>query len=169
SSVTESKPNKTSRNSGGFHGWWNKRGTGGKAAVGLVGLCCIGLILIVAVGGMMSPDKTTTNATSTPTATTQTTSTTQTPTTATISQLYNNSIPTGTYVKVTGTVIQSDGTNLRIEDSDGQDIMVQGDSVNGYEGHIITVTGTFTGPNSYDTAMGSSRTVPFVENAQVVQ
>ena len=128
----------TSNSSGGFSGWWNKQGKGGKAAVGLVGLCCIGLILIVAVGGMMSPDKTTTNATSTPTATTQTTSAAQTPTTATISNCtimeYTN---TASYVKVTGTVIQSDGTNLRIEDSDGQDIMVQGDSVNGYEGQTI--------------------------------
>ena len=43
-------------------GWWNKQGTGGKAAVGLVGLCCIGLILMVVVGGMMSPDKNTTQS-----------------------------------------------------------------------------------------------------------
>lgn len=37
-----------------------------------------------------------------------------------------------------------------------------------YEGKSITVEGTFTGPGSYDTAVGSSRTVPFVEDAKVV-
>jgi hypothetical protein len=34
-----------------------------------VGVCCIGLILIVAIGGMLSPDKTTTTNTTTPTTT----------------------------------------------------------------------------------------------------
>jgi len=144
-------------------GFWNKQGKGGKAAIG-IGVCCLGLILIIAITGMFSSDKNITNGTSTTTSA----PTNQAPTTVTISQLYNNGVKTGTLVKVTGTVIQSDGSNLRIKDSNGQDIMVKGSSVNGYEGKAITVTGTFTGPQSYDTAIGSSRTVPFIEDARVV-
>jgi len=152
----------------GVKGFWNKQGKGGKAAIG-IGVCCLGLILIIAITGMFSSDKNTTNGTSTTTsAPTNQAPTNQAPTTVTISQLYNNGVKTGTLVKVTGTVIQSDGSNLRIKDSNGQDIMVKGSSVNGYEGKAITVTGTFTGPQSYDTAIGSSRTVPFIEDARVV-
>jgi uncharacterized membrane protein YvbJ len=146
----------------GVTGFWKKQGTGGKVGIG-IGICCLGLILIIAIGGMFSSDKTGNNTT-TPTTTT----TTQTPTSATISQLYNNAISKGTTVQVTGTVIQSDGSNLRIKDANDQDIMVQGDNVNGYEGKSVTVVGTFDGPQSYDTAIGSSRTVPFLINAKVV-
>lgn len=46
--------------SGGLMGFWNKQSTKGKATIGIVGLCCIGLILIVGISGLMAPDKTTT-------------------------------------------------------------------------------------------------------------
>lgn len=49
--------------SGGLMDHWNKRSTKGKAGIGIVGLCCLGLILIVVFGGLMSPDKTTSNGT----------------------------------------------------------------------------------------------------------
>ena len=65
---------------GGITAWWNKQSNGGKAAIGVVGVCCIGLILIVAIGGILSPDKTTTTS---PTTTTPTTTTTSTPATST--------------------------------------------------------------------------------------
>ncbi|SCG85525.1 zinc ribbon domain-containing protein [Methanobacterium congolense] len=167
---------KTASN-GGISGFWNNRGKGGKAAIGIGGICCIGLILIIILGGMFSSDQTTTtdtnsssvsNSTSDSSASTTSTPTATTPTKVTISQLYNNKIKTGTYVQVTGTVLQSDGTSLRIENSDGQDIVVEGDSLNAYENKAVTVVGTYTGPNSYDTVMGSSRTVPFIENAKIV-
>ena len=44
------------KSKGGVGGWWSRQSSGGKAAVGLVGLCCIGLILIIAIGGMFLPD-----------------------------------------------------------------------------------------------------------------
>lgn len=44
------------KSGGGIGGWWSRQSSGGKAAVGLVGLCCIGLILIIAIGGMFLPD-----------------------------------------------------------------------------------------------------------------
>jgi ribosomal protein L40E len=160
----------------GAGGWWSKQGTGTKLAVGIGGVCCIGLILIVIIGGMFAPDATTTNTTSenstdqpnTTSQSTQSTATTETPKTVTISQLYNNQVPEGTYVKVTGTVLQSDGTTLRIEDADSQDIVIEGVNVNAYEGNNVTVVGTYTGPGSYETVMGSSRTVPYVKYAEVV-
>lgn len=36
-------------------GFWNKRGKKGK---GLIGVCCIGIILFVVMGGMFTPEKT---------------------------------------------------------------------------------------------------------------
>jgi hypothetical protein len=153
--------------SDGISGFWNKQSKGRKAAIGIAGVCCIGLIIIIAISGMFSSDQTTAN-TSTPSTTNTPTTNTPTPTSVTISQLYNNAITNGTYVQVTGTVVQSDGTNLRIEDSNDQDIMVQGDNVNAYEGNNVTVVGTYTGPGTYDTAIGSSRTVPYVEDAKIV-
>ncbi len=57
-------------------GWWKKQGTGVKAAIGIVGVCCLGILLIVGLSAMMSPDKTT--STSTQSSTVQPTTTTQT-------------------------------------------------------------------------------------------
>src|SRR5664280_22512 len=71
-------------NSGeGVSGFWNKQSRNGKIAIG-IGVCCLGIILIVAIAGIMSPDKTsnTNSSTTTPTQTTptQTTPTQTTPT-----------------------------------------------------------------------------------------
>ncbi len=38
--------------------WWNKQTKRNKAGIG-IGVCCIGLILIIAIAGVFSPDKTT--------------------------------------------------------------------------------------------------------------
>jgi hypothetical protein len=59
----------------GLTEWWNQQNNRTKTIIGIVGVCCLGLILIVGIGGMMSPDKTTT--------TQPTTTTTQPPTTTT--------------------------------------------------------------------------------------
>lgn len=127
-----------------------------------MGICCLGLIVFIAFGGMFSPDKTTSNTTSP-----NTTTTTKTPTEVTISQLYTSSITKGTYVKVTGTVVESQGTRLRIENSDGQDILVEGTNLNAYEKQTLTVIGTFSGPTTYDTAMGGARTLPTITDATI--
>lgn len=58
SSVT----NKKTTPKGGLRGWWNKRSTKGKAAIGI---CCVGLILMVIIGGTLSPDANTANTTNT--------------------------------------------------------------------------------------------------------
>jgi hypothetical protein len=55
--IEKSTPPKT-----GLKGWWDKQSNGIKA-LSIIGVCCLGLIVIVAIGGMLSPDKTTTNVT----------------------------------------------------------------------------------------------------------
>ncbi|MEN6551425.1 MAG: zinc-ribbon domain-containing protein [Methanobacterium sp.] len=50
----------TEASSAGKGGWWSKQGTGTKVALGIGGVCCIGLILIIAISGMFAPDATTT-------------------------------------------------------------------------------------------------------------
>ncbi len=61
------KPNHTSGD--GIGGFWNKQSKGGKIAIG-IGACCLGLIILFAIGSMVSPDK---NTSTTPVNTTATT------------------------------------------------------------------------------------------------
>ncbi len=165
-----SAPTESGNTSGGPMGWWSKQSTKGKALIGIVGICCLGLILIVGIGGLLSPENTNatpqssqSNVTSTPTTTPA-----DTPKTVTIAQLYGSSIAKGTYVKVTGTVLQSDGYNLRIKNSAGKDILVEGSDLSAYEDKSVTVVGTYDGPTSYTTVMGGERTVPSIIDAKIV-
>ena len=47
---------------GGFMGWWDKQTTLIKA-LSIIGVCCIGIIVIAGIVGMLSPDQTTSNTT----------------------------------------------------------------------------------------------------------
>jgi hypothetical protein len=69
--TVKTNPNTSTKSGSGVTEWWNKQSKGGKTAIGIVGVCCIGLILIVAIGGMFSPDKNTatTSNSSNPTTT----------------------------------------------------------------------------------------------------
>ena len=69
--VKTSQPNKSTKT--GFMGWWDKQ-TKGIKALSIIGVCCLGLIVIAAIGGTLLPDKTTTNI-STPSSTNTTIST----------------------------------------------------------------------------------------------
>ncbi len=88
-------PDENINGSSGTKGWWKKQGTGAKAAIGIIGVCCLGILLVIGLSAMMSPDKTTTTTQSSdvqPTTTTQpvasnTSSTTSQPT-ASASQDY---------------------------------------------------------------------------------
>ena len=53
--------------------WFKRQNNGVKAVIGIAGLCCIGLILLVVIGGMMAPDATT-DTTSTSTSSSSTSS-----------------------------------------------------------------------------------------------
>jgi hypothetical protein len=42
---------------GGKKGFWSNRSSGGKALIGVVGVICIGLILLIVIVGLATPDK----------------------------------------------------------------------------------------------------------------
>ena len=52
------KSNATTGN--GLTDYWNKQNNGGKAAI-VISVCCVGLILLVAIGAMVTSDKTIVN------------------------------------------------------------------------------------------------------------
>ncbi|MDO8869516.1 MAG: PsbP-related protein [Methanobacteriaceae archaeon] len=62
--------------------WFKRQNNGVKALIGIVGLCCIGVILLVVISGMMAPDATTdstsTSTTSSPSTSSSTSSSLQT-------------------------------------------------------------------------------------------
>lgn len=60
--VKTSQPNKSTKT--GFMGWWDKQ-TKGIKALSIIGVCCLGLIVIAAIGGTLLPDKTTPTITNT--------------------------------------------------------------------------------------------------------
>ncbi len=163
------------KNVSGIGGFWNKQSRNGKIALG-VGVCCLGLIIIIAIGGMMAPDSntntsTTTTNTSTPATTTSTpattTSTSAAPTQTTISALMGSSVPVGTNVEVSGTVLQSGDGFLIIEDDNYNDLHIDLDSSNtktAYENQKVTVIGTTAGPYDYTTVTGADRNIPGIEN-----
>jgi hypothetical protein len=165
------KADKTSGD--GVTGFWNKQGTGGKAAIG-IGVCCLGLILILAIAGIMSPDKTSnTNSSTTTPAQTTPAQTTPTPapaaaTTYTIAKLYSSPPTVGTKIRVTGQVVQSGDGFVRLENDNLKDIYVSVDGTPSvFEDQNATIEGTYTGPYQYSTAMGSTRTVPGIKGAVV--
>lgn len=56
--------------------WWKRQSTGAKAAIGIAGICCLGLILIVGLSAMFSPDATTSTTSQSSAAPQSTTTTT---------------------------------------------------------------------------------------------
>ncbi len=169
----------SAKNGNGLGGFWNKQSKNGKIALG-VGVCCLGLIIIIAIGGMMAPDSNSNTSTSnnnastanTPTSTDTSTpaSTSSTPTKTTITALMGSSIPLGTNVVVSGTVLQSGDGFLIIEDSNYNDVYVELDSSNtktGYENQAVTIIGTTEGPYDYTTVSGADRNIPGINNAVI--
>lgn len=165
--INDGKPEKS-----GIMGWWNKQGKGMKIG-SLVGLCCLGLIVIAVISGMGASDQTTSSDSnsssdsSSPSDSSPSSSASTTPKNVTITELYGTSITEGTLVEVTGTVLQSDGTSLRIKNANGKDILIEGYDLDAYENKKVTVVGTFDGPTAYTTVMGGERTVPHIINAEI--
>ena len=97
--------NTGSNSSGGIKGWWNQQNSSVKA-VSIIGLCCIGLILIVAISGMLSPDKNTAQSTVTNTSSSSASSTSSTPQSNAIT-VKNLKVTSGGYgdYDVTGTIV----------------------------------------------------------------
>lgn len=45
------------KSGGESKGWWSKQSTGIKAVIGIVGVCLLGLIIVIAIVGIFSPDQ----------------------------------------------------------------------------------------------------------------
>jgi hypothetical protein len=78
------------------------------------------------------------------------------------------SIPDGTNVMVSGTVLQSGDGFLIIHDDNYNDLYVNLDSSNtktAYENQVVTVVGTTEGPFDYTTVTGADRNIPSIGNA----
>lgn len=60
--------------------WWDKRGTKSKAAIGITGVCCIGIILLMIIGAMLPDNNSTYSNSGSTDSDTQNTSTTPTTT-----------------------------------------------------------------------------------------
>lgn len=85
--VKTSQPNKSTKT--GFMGWWDKQ-TKGIKALSIIGVCCLGLIVIAAIGGTLLPAKTTTNVSTPSTNTTPTQSNTPASSTMSDSDFLND-------------------------------------------------------------------------------
>jgi hypothetical protein len=155
-----------------FKAWWSERSVKGKGLT-VFSACCFGILIIGLIGGMVSPDHTnSTNTSPTNTSTNVTTndsvSVDTTPQSVTIDQLYSKSVAEGTYVKVTGIALDTDGTYLRLRNSEYRDIYVMGSDLNVYEDQKVTLTGYYDGPFTFTAISGGSRTVPLIRDAKIV-
>ena len=153
-------PNKTSGN--GAANWWNKQTKGGKTAIGIVSVCCLGIILIIGIAAMASPDNTSTtpsNTTTTPTTTTPTT--TDTSTTPSTSSSDSSSSASGVQVKVTS----SGSWSGSYGDSSGQQ-SVEGSGTKTYQMDNPTIVSAVFQKKSDDSG---TLTVEIIEDGSVVE
>ena len=149
-------------NKGGNRSWWGKRSKKQRILI-IVPSVLFLFLMVVAISGSGSHHNS--KDVTSPAVVRELN---ETPQVVTISELYAHSVPEGAFVKVTGTVLQSDEGSLRIENSDGDDIYITGSDLHAYEDHKVTVVGTYKGPESYTTVRGASRTVPWVEGAKLL-
>lgn len=152
--ITSSGKTNRSQNTGGVGGWWNKQGTGAKAAIGIVGICCIGLILIVAFAGMFSSDQTTT--------TTPTTNTTVSTPTTTTSDSNSSTTASGIQVRVN---YSGSWTGNYGDESGSQSVEGSGTKTFTISGSPSVVSAVF---QKYDGGSGTL-TVEILENGVVVE
>lgn len=129
------------------NGWWASQSTRSKALIGVAGVCCIGLILLVGLSGFLSPDADT--STSTTPSTTTTNSTTQPATTSAKESYIEVSYPGGSW---DGSITIQSGNNeeeLNFDGSgtkrfdltpyQGKDVYVNAQKENGGSGKLSLV------------------------------
>lgn len=106
----------TKSSSGGVMGWWAKQGNGVKIG-SIIGACCLGLILIVGIGGMLSPDATTSTSSADTTTTTASTPTWTEDDAINKVKNYGKGVTTiQEAIDLTKNMAESTGTNIGNED-----------------------------------------------------
>lgn len=166
--------------SDGKTGWWGKQSSGSKAVMGIAGMCCLGLILLVVAGGLFSPDSNTPTSSSTNDSSASVTQgTTPAPEPAETEAQYKASCKEISYkqleknpdkyagqrVKFTGTIFQiqesGDFTSILLDVGGYDNISVLYDgTTNAVEDSTITVYGEILGSYTYESVAGYQITVP---------
>lgn len=147
------------KSGGNLTNFWNDQGNGSKIAI-VASVCCVGLLILFAIGSMVSPDK---NTATTPTNTT--TTTTPVPATSTPSSDSSSSSST-TSGDVQIQVIYSGSWTGNYGDASG------GQSVEGTGSKTYTISGD---PNVVSAVFQKSSdssgtlTVNIIKNGQVVE
>lgn len=149
--------------------FWNQCGTGGKIGIGVVGVCCLGILLVAFVGlltgdASMSADQIKATAVQ-----------------VTADDLYNDrGNLVGKPVKFTAEVLQPGDDTMRVcgiaidkygfNDAMDKDILLDGDfsKLTIYEHDEVYVYGVFKGQGSYTTVLGAERKIPMIKSAIVV-
>ena len=169
-SVTSVKKSKS-----GIAGWWGEQSNIVKG-LSVVGVCCLGLILILGISAMLSPDSNTSNTTtSTPTTTTPT------PTPVESESEYKASCKSisfdelnknpnghaGERVKLTGTVVQimesygSTDIRMDVNDNFGDTVYVTYDgTTSALDDDSITIWGEVYGSYTYESQANYQITLP---------
>ncbi len=157
----------------------DKLSAGGKAVIGLVGLCCLGVILVVAIGGLFAPEAETSdyNSSSEPVQTTSSepeeSESDYKASCESLSFKELNKNPEayiGKRVKLSGTVVQimeSYGyTDIRMDVNDnfGDTVYVTYDgSTSALEDSSITIYGEVAGSYTYESQAGWMITLPQID------
>ena len=147
---------------GGKRSWWGKRSKKQRILIVLPTVLFV-FLMVVAISGSGSHHDSK-DVTSPAVAR----ELNETPQVVTISELYGHSVAEGAFVKVTGTVLESDWEYLRIANDEGKDIYIEGMDLRSYENEKVTVIGTFKGPGQYKTIKNATRTVPSIKGAKLV-
>lgn len=167
-------------------GWWAKQSSGTKGVLGVVGVCCIGIILFVIIGGILSPDASTSGNTTTNTVTTSS----STPATQVESESdYKASCKVisfkeleknpdghaGERVKYTGEVVQImenygvSSIRMDVASNFGDTIYVSyPGTTSAVEGSTITVYGVIDGSYTYTSQAGWDISLPKVNARYIV-
>jgi len=174
--------------SDGKMSWLNKQSTGTKAVMGIAGVCCLGIILLVVMGGLLGPDSnTTTSSSSNDSSANVTQETTPAPAPAETEAQYKASCKkisykqleknpdkyTGQRVKFTGTIFQiqesGDFTSILLDVGGYDNISVLYDgTTDAVEDSSITVYGEIMGSYTYESVAGYQITVPQMNAKYIV-
>ncbi len=149
-------PNDKSK--GNLTDFWKNQGNGGKIAV-IVSVCCVGIIILFAIGSMVSPDK---NTSTTPTNTTTTPVTTTTAPSTNSGSSSTTTSGSGTQVQV---IYSGSWTGNYGDSSGGQSVDGTGSKTFTMSGNPDVVSAVFqkSGDNS------GTLTVNILQNGQIVE
>jgi len=159
--------------------WWSKQSSKEKVVIGVVSVCCLGIILIVGIGGLLSPDNggnssdysNNSDTTPEPVEPVETESEYKA-SCKTISFKELNKNPdghAGERVKLSGRVIQimeGYGTDIRMDVNDnyGDTVYVTYDgTTTALEDSWITIYGEVYGSYTYESQAGWQITLPLIK------